>query len=444
MRITKTRREVLGGLIGVVSAPAIMCARAGRLRAAPFESPKVNDREHFLRWKSEDHLQIGMNCLQPFGFGYPFTNGGGNDATVMPDARLNKIRDTGFDFVRMAIDPEPLLAADSASNVETTQLKSRIAQIISGVARRVNAGLKVIIDLHFHGGLVSYLPGWTYMDVFDNGTKAERLGFVLTQLGAAIHAAARTDCPPDMVCFEIFNEPPSPASVSTASYIKQIEAWWAQVRAVMPIHTIIVGGNYLNSIDGQPAGTTSGLTSITASHFDRNTGFAIHIYASPVFTHQGVTGTIFQYAHNIKFPAADNASERAVKEAFTMAAGNDRDAIKTVVMKDSQFSSIHQFFATYGSKSGLASYLAVATAWANKAGISCKRIFNTEFGVNFAGADDADDTSAASFVRAMREISENAGINCITIHEMQGSNFGIQSSSSPWTFNSSIRGALFQ
>jgi hypothetical protein len=162
-----------------------------------------------------------------------------------------------------------------------------------------------------------------------------------------------------------------------------------------------------------------------------------------VFTHQAVSATIFRYAHGVRFPAADNASEQALKEAFIRAAGTDNDAIEEVVKKDSHFSSIHQFFATYGSRTALAAYLAVAIVWADRAGISHKHIFNTEFGVNFGGKDDADEESAANFVRAVREISEDAGINCITIHEMQGSKFGIQSPSTPWEFNSSIRDALF-
>ena len=445
MRILKTRREILGGLLGTLAAP-VSCPAASRPGARKIGGrvslPSTN-RAPALRWKSEQGLQIGMNCLQPFGFGYPFVNGSGDDATIMPDSRLNKIRETGFDFVRMVVDPEPLLAADSASNVETTELDSRIAEVIFGVGRRVAANMKVIVDLHFHGELVSYLPGWNYVDVFDGGTKAARLGFVLTRLGASIHTAARMVCPPDMVCFEIFNEPPGPALVSTASYIKHIESWWTQVRAVMPQHTIIVGGNNSNAIDGRLAGTTSGLISLTASHFDQNTGFAIHCYTSPVFTLQAVTGTIFQYAHNIKFPASDNASEGAIKKAFVIAARDDSEAIKAVVTKNSQYSSIHQFFTIYGTKTALAAYLAVATAWADRAGISHKRIFNTEFGVNFAGTEDADDSSVANFLRATREISEDAGLNCITLHEMQGSNFGIQNSSAPWEFNSSILGALF-
>lgn len=407
-------------------------------------------RSNFLRWYHPDKLQIGLNCFQPFGFGYPFANGG-DDATVMPDARITKIKTTGFDFVRLVVDPEALLTADSASNVTTTQLDSRIAEVIAGVARRTGLGLKVMVDFHFHGTAVSVSSGWDFISVFDGGTKATRVGFVLARLAAAIHTATRTSCYPANVCLEIFNEPPPAADVATATYITQLETWWAQVRAVMPLHTILVGGNNYNAMDGTPAGAASGLTSLTASHFDANTGFVIHNYESPAYTHQGVDGTIYQYGHNISWPATANVSEAAVKSAWTAATVSEGNhdgvtastALDLVVTQDTFFSSIHQFYATYGTRAALATYLAVATGWSDSAGISRKRIFNTEFGCNFAGSDDTDDASAAAFVTAVRQNADTAGINCIVIHEMQGSNFGIQNTSTPWAFNSSIQTALF-
>lgn len=407
-------------------------------------------RAPFLRWQQTDRPLIGLNCLQPFGFNYPYTNGGA-DATVLPDARLTKIKDTGFDFVRLAVDPETLLFADSASNVTTTVLDSRIAEIITGIARRTALGLKVMVDIHFHGALVTVQSGWQYTDVFDSGTKSTRLGFVLARLAAAIHAA-RTTCSSGMVCIEIFNEPPSPALITTASYITHIESWWAQTRAAAPLHTIVVGGNNLNAIDGTPAGSASGLTSLTASHFDANTAFSIHRYEPPVFTHQDVTGNLFQYMLDLKFPTSTHPGGQSAAEAsFTSTANSEGDhdgvtaasAIDNVVTQTTFYSSLNKAFSTYGSETLLKTYQDVATNWASSAGLSNKYIFNTEIGVNFVGATDATETSAAAWVSAMRNNAFASNIGCLVIHEMQGSDFGIQNTSNPWAFNSSIQTALF-
>jgi hypothetical protein len=389
-------------------------------------------------WCNASKTLLGVNCLQPFGYGYPFTNGG-NDAAAMPDERLNKLVSLGFDYVRMAVDPEPLLSADSASNVTTTVLDSRIAEAIAGVARRTAVGLRVIVDFHFHGSATSYAAGWTYTDVLDGGTKATRAGFVLVRLATAIAA----NCSASLVCFEVFNEPPAPGLYSTANWITQIETWWTAVRAVMPAHTIVVAGNNLNAIDSLPAGVTSGLTALTASHFDTNTGFAIHEYESAVFTHQGVVGSVFEYGHNIYFPASRNTSQAAVEAAFTAAAGGDSNAINTVVTQTGWASSIAEYYATYGTQAKLAVRLKVATDWAVAAGISKKAIFSTEGGVNFLGTDDAPDDSATAFIRAAKENAQAAGIACFTVHEMQGSNFAVQNTSSPFALKPPIQAALF-
>jgi endoglucanase len=398
----------------------------------------------FYRWGNPNKTLIGLNCFQPFGYGYPFANGG-NDATVMPDARITGLKTVGFDFLRMVVDPEPLLSADSASNVTTTVLDSRIAEVIAGMARRTALGLKVIVDMHFHGDAVSYAAGWSWTDVFDGGTKAARLSFVLGRLGAAIHATTRTTGKPSNVAFEIFNEPPNPSSISTATYITNIETWWAATRAAMPLHTIIVGGNGYNAIDGTFAGAAAGLTSLTASHFDINTGFAIHQYESPTFTHQAVPG-FYQDVHGLTFPATSHTGGRAQAEStFTTdaTANGDSGIIDGFVNQTSNSYSFYQYFNTYGTKALLATYLANATSWGDSAGISRRRILNTESGVNFGGATDATAASAAAYIQALRENAEAAGLGSFVVHEMQGSDFGIQSSSNPWALNASIQAALF-
>jgi hypothetical protein len=386
---------------------------------------------------------IGLNCLQPFAWTYPFANGG-NDATVMPDARLTTIKTTGFDFVRMAVDNSALLGADSASNVTTTVLDTMIAEIITGIQRRTALGLKVILDFHFKGDISNYVAGYGFADVFDGGTKAARMSFVAARLGAALHTNINNGCGRANVCYEFFNEPPSPATVSTASYIVQLEAWWTAIRAAMPLHTIVVAGNNLNAYDGTPAGQASGLTSLTASHFDVNTGFAYHDYENGPFTMQGA-GTYgpYSYGNGIRYPASLNSSESAVSSAFTTAAGSDTNAINMVVTQTTWASSIHQYFVTYGSKSLRAARLKVATDWSDAAGISRKRIFNTEGGVAFNASDDASDADAAQWIQDAKDNATAAGISCMTVHEMQGSTFGIQNTTTPWAFNASIQAALF-
>lgn len=404
----------------------------------------------YLRWYDPNKTLIGLNSLHPFGYGSPFANGG-IDTVVMPDGRLQAWKARGGDFQRMAIDPEALLTADSGSNTITTELDARNAEIIAGAKRRSAFLGRVMLDMHFHGDAESVSTGWQYDDVFDGGTKAARLDFVFNRLGRAIQANRTLGLSPGECCLDMFNEPPYPGVVATATYISHMRAWWRTLRDVMPEHTIIVGGNTLNSVDGTPEGNVngSGLKAMTASHFDLNTGFSIHGYESGVFTHQGLDGNIYQYMHGLTFPAANHPGGRSAAEAAftaaTVSEGNHdgitaSSALNSVVTQTTWSSSLAEYFATYGSKSALAARLAVATTWL---GGNNKRIFNTEFGVNYAGLDDSDATSVTAFVQATREIAQEAGINCVVIHEDHGSNFGVQDTSTPWALNSAIAAGLF-
>lgn len=409
-----------------------------------------------LQWQDPHKTLIGLNCLQPFGYGItlngayvasPYENGG-SDAQVMPDARLTAIKAAGFDFVRMAVDPGTLMAAGT-----DTALDGLIAQVMTGVARRTSRGLKVIVDLHFAGGNPA-VSAWGYVAVLDgvNGAKFTRFKHCAARLGAAIHAAAGTTCTPSDVCLEVFNEPPGPWDISTASWSIHLHDLFLAVRAALPLHTIVVGGNCFNALDATAGGQTSGLTALSPAGFDENTGFAFHPYESALFTFQGWAGTQYQYMHGLTFPATLHpGGQAAAASAFTAVAGSEgdhdgvaaADALNACVTQAAWSTSVAQYFSRYGNKASLAARLATVTSWAIAAGLTKKRLFNTEVGVNFAGADDATEESAAAFIAAVREISQEACINCLTIHEMQGSDFGIQDTSAPWTFKAAIIAALF-
>lgn len=394
-----------------------------------------------MAWYDANRVLIGLNCLQPFGWGYPYTNGGA-DTTVLPAARLAAIKDTGFDFVRMAVDPETLLAADGASNEVTTDLDARIDEIMDGVARRTAAGLRVIVDMHFHGFSVSYASGWQFDDVFDGGTKATRVQFVLVRLATQIDAL--TD--PDEVAFELFNEPPAPYTIATATYTAQMASWATAVRAVMASHWMVIGGNASNAQDSVLAGSTSGLTSLDPTDYDDTVLYTFHGYESGCFTLQATSGSIYEDVHNLVFPAAEHpGGETQASDDFTAeATANGRTAnIDPVVTQTTWASSLHQYFVTYGSKALLKTRETVVATWADNASVSRRRILNGEFGVNFVGTTDASVDSAMHFVRALREIAQELGFGGICVHEMQGSNFRVQNTSAPYAFDANIRQALF-
>ena len=99
----------------------MVCAGAA-LAVRPVEVKPLSQtvrRSINVRWVGNKVEARGLNCLQPFGFGTatdgsyvdePYQNGG-TDLEVMPDSRLRLIKSTGFDFVRMCVDPATLTTA---------------------------------------------------------------------------------------------------------------------------------------------------------------------------------------------------------------------------------------------------------------------------------------------------------------------------------------------
>jgi endoglucanase len=427
--------------------------RGGRTRGRTDTTPPVS-----LAWQESDRLQIGLNCMQPFGFAgssggsyvaSPFVNGGA-DTTVLPDARLSGLRSAGFDFVRMAVDVGPLMAADSSSNVTTTVLDGLIGQIVTGVGRRTAQSLKVIVDLHPLAAGQHPVTGWDAASIIARtaltDTKWVRYKFVAARLAAALQTAGAST---SMVCIELFNEPPAEWDMGSVAWPEQAVNLWQAVRAACS-YTLVIGGNDYNNIDHQLSGTAgNGTMGLTPASFDGNTGFSFHPYESSAFSHQGVASTIYQYMHGLTFPASGYPGGLSQAKAdFTTAAGGDSNAINSVVTQTGWYSSLDRYFSEFGTKALLATRLGTLTAWADAAGISRKRLFNTEFGVSFGGADtrptagDAYLADAAAWIQAHRENADEAGINCITLHELQGSDFGISETATPYSIPSSIKGAL--
>lgn len=412
-------------------------------------------RAAFLRWGNPGKTMIGLNCMHPFGFGVssggaytytgngPFTNGG-TDAVCMPPDRLAKIKFVGFDFVRMAVDPGVLAAAASDSVLDTLN-----NQIVAACLTRITAGLKVIVDIHVNSS--HPVSGWSYTDFVDgpSGVKMTRLKYVVARLARAMWAARTTSCPPSHVCIELYNEPPTEATFVTATYNTQIKDYYDAIRAVCG-YTLIVGGSNVNAKDGTAAGDgASGLTHLDPTQFDGNTAFAFHDYEPFVFTHQGVSGTIYHCMHGLTFPLTDYPGGQAAAEtAFTSRANAEGHSsnINPVVTQTGWWSSINKAFTDQATKTMMATRLAVCTAWADSNSVNRRRVFDTEGGVNFRAADsigvsgDATTAYAAAWLQARRENAVAAGIGCVCVHEMQytSSDFGIQDSTTPWDFDATI------
>lgn len=439
----------------MATALAICCS--GLPSHASMQKPQLSDGPAF-----SDHRKtlVCLNTFQPFGYGLsigppgsavydedPFRNGG-SDQVVMPKSRLALINSSGFDCLRMVIDVGALMSARSE-----TLLDSLVAQIMIGISRRVDSGLRVIVDIHPFPRGAHPVSGFADVDLLDGetGEKFQRLIHVVSKLAISIGARF----PPALVAIELFNEPPSPTSFNDQRpWNEQIEFYWKQIRLILPTHTLIVAGTGFAELDGSVSGDSSaGVVNLRPDRFDANTGYAIHPYESATFTHQGYAG-FFSHVGGLEFPAAmDRDGKLAAENIFRRNVAADPNlthSAKSQLIYDFLYRTVHSYSfekyrTTFGNAELLLKRMNVVNTWADLHQLSRKQIMNTEFGVNRDQAGcvgKAPSKSAFNFVRAIRDNSFASGIGLITIHQMQGDCFAISSAAPPFAFEADMLEAL--
>ena len=198
---------------------------------------------------------------------------------------LEAIRNAGFDFVRMPVDPAIFL--ENASEQRVTRL---IAETLKSINMLQRAGLKVIVDLHSipteqrqigtHQVLADPLLFARYVDLVG------RLG----------RAMAITD--PALTAFELFNEPVLDCDL--AVHPKWPPLLWrlhAAARQALPKHTLVLSGGCWSS--------AYGLSQINPTAVgDDNVIWTFHSYEPFILTHQGAgwTGDAMAYVEGLPYP----------------------------------------------------------------------------------------------------------------------------------------------
>jgi endoglucanase len=203
-------------------------------------------------------------------------------ASYISDAQLAEIRATGFQHVRLVIEPRTLL-----NEAAPDQLDPRvIGYLRTAIDRLLAQDLAVIVDVH----------AWEAWLNNERITEPALQAAYASMWGALARELADTN--PEMVYLEVMNEP-APDDPSIWQPI--LERFVQAIRASAPAHTIIVGGAYWNSIDGLLL-----LTPLA----DANLVYNFHFYEPMVFTHQGA-GWLepFDQLANVPYPSADRCGE---------------------------------------------------------------------------------------------------------------------------------------
>ncbi|RYH08266.1 MAG: glycoside hydrolase family 5 [Alphaproteobacteria bacterium] len=307
--------------------------------------------------------------------------------------KFELIRSLGFDFIRLTVDPGPLLSTEGDKRQEALALLAR------DVAAVTTSGLKVVFNIHPVTQVMAYSN-----EVVNGSSSAPGVA----QYRDMIADLARTLAPlgVDKVAIEPFNEPAHyPCDMFGSNDWQEIMASTvAAIRAVSTEITIVATGACGGNVDG--------VTDLDPSFDDPNILYSFHMYEPHLFTHQRaeVEG---DFASGLPWPASEGTPEaaRAMLGAHMDAAGVSPDD------QGRQLAALRGYIDAYFSENWgepqMQARVKQAVDWATSHGIPTSRLFMGEFGAMLMsddGRSGAFDADRLRYLETLRKIAEGYGI----------------------------------
>lgn len=340
-------------LMAAVCALAMLALPAG---AATFSMKRGLNLDQWVTWPAEDKWGERQAILP-----YPEWR------KFLKADDLEALKDAGFDFLRMPVDPAPFLSDRTAA------LRGDLFASVLDSARMINrAGLKVVVDLHLIPAGGNRKIGMS--EVMDNPATFDAYVDVVRAMAKTL---ARED--PRLVALELMNEPIVDCDENGTSLWpdRQKQLFAAARASATRLTLVLTGGCYSNA---------ASLAKVDPKAIaDDNIIWAFHSYDPFLLTHQGATwaGDFIQYVTGLPYPLT-----AVPKAQLDMALDTIRDRIRTE--------------APWARQSGLLAYLdeqvsamdtpekllgvmdapfATVDAWARANGVKPQDITLGEFGM---------------------------------------------------------------
>jgi endoglucanase len=312
---------------------------------------------------------------------------------------LAALETAGFDFVRMPVDPAPLLSTRSAD------LRQRLVTSVVESVHLINAaGLKVVVDMHlFPGGGRSV----GMAEVMNDAAMFDRYVELVRTMAAAL---AKED--PTLVAFEPMNEPVVDCDAdNTDFWPDRLQRLYAAARASATRLTIVLSGACYSGADA--------LAKIDPAAIpDDNVIWTFHSYDPFLLTHQGATwaGDFIQYVTDLPFPpyAVPRAGLETALETIRQRIRDKASSSRRQGMLD----YLDEQIATMDTKAELDAIMGrpfeIAADWARRNGIDPKNLFLGEFGMirqEYGNPFVMPAASRAAYVKEMIGHAERHGFS---------------------------------
>lgn len=261
--------------------------------AAPQAKPVAATVPSFRRGVNMSRL-LSFAARDPAGEGKYLWPPFQGDLVIATNAELDRLRNLGFDFVRLPVDVGPFLEADEN---EARQLFDIMRK---WVLRLRGHGLTVLLDMH----PATYSSHWRPEDILADptGAKFERYSDFLYRV-----ATLFKDQPADGFALELMNEPqPACERSEGEDWTVAQKRLYDKVRAAAPAMPVVLTGGCWSSVDG--------LTRLDPAAYDEATLYDFHYYEPFYFTHQSIdwASPPARYLAGLTYPASSGSLEKTL------------------------------------------------------------------------------------------------------------------------------------
>ena len=308
------------------------------------------------------------------------------------------LKNAGFDFVRIPIDPAPFLSSRTASFRDELYTSA-----LGAVRTATDANLNVVVDLHA-------IPAG------DRTSGSDRLAddnVMFDRYVAFVRRMARTLAreDPDRVALELMNEPLAGCDGNAAKWAKMQKRLFAAARSSATRVTLILSGGCW--------GGAESLAEIDPDSFpDDNVLWTFHSYAPFILTHQGAfwAGDFIRYVTGIPYPPFGSNTDET-----DAALANIRKRIRSeapIVRRSGMLAYLDELMAEIDTREKLSSVMKepfeIAARWADKNGIDRGNILLGEFGMirqEYGTAEIMDPRWRARYLADMTDLAETYGFS---------------------------------
>jgi len=297
---------------------------------------------------------------------------------VPTPADLARLRDIGFDFLRIPVDPGPFLAADA-------ERRDDLLQELSGaVEATLEAGLSVVVNVQANGATHFWTP-----DRMTGGPTAPAFP---AYLDLVVEIAARLSrFAPNRVALEPINEPGGACDSSDYQAVRL--DLLTRARAAAPKLTLISSGGCGSLVQGLDAFDPAPLQALQPLLY------TFHFYEPYLFTHQGapwMREPIYRSLNGVPWPASAGSFDRTIAAVRSRMSEDLRTpvAAKAEALAETE-RVLKVYFDARPARPFIDKYLGVVDAWAKRHGIPNESILMGEFGAmrtdgRYAGAAAPD------------------------------------------------------